>query len=67
MSTHAKAESRDRAAYYRDMANAAMGGAEQAATPEIRLTYLDLAKAWNALAEAVERVSDDEAPNPKPL
>ncbi len=60
MSTHTRPAGNDRIVYYREMAAAAAGGAHRAATPEIRMTYLDLAKAWSALADAAEKFSEDD-------
>lgn len=59
MSGQLSNEDRERIAHYRKMAVSAAEGASSAATPDIRETYLYLARSWTALAQSVERFASD--------
>jgi hypothetical protein len=48
-------ENEQRIRYYRDMAAAAMQHATNAATPDIKHTYIELALSWKALAAAATK------------
>lgn len=49
----------ERALRYREMAEAAFAMATDAATPEIKSSYLSLAANWHALASGLEEELDE--------